>query len=308
MYDIERTNLLSKESLKIYLYDVSILEALYKKKKNDVDELKNRSENLGLPGRFVKPQFNDSFYNVDDETASWSSVFGLTTAIVGCLLLHWNALIGGSILFLLGYIVGYPILSIILSLICKVKNRKIEEKYSKEVERARKSFEINDNIRIEGENKKKDYLKQEMFVIERETQEIITELNKLYDMDYIHPSDRKKPNIHAVLYYLIDTGRASNLQEALNLYDTAKFRDDLKQMLREIVNMADAILYQQQDLMNHIRLSDDTNKETNRILSGIGMNQERILENQQAIKINTDVINANVFSMRMIQNYYLNKK
>lgn len=320
MFDISRTNALSVNALKTYLYDITILEAAINAKYKDIAYLRKQSESLGIPEQFYGEPMTGS-----DEAEGTGSIVGLVIGIIAtlggliALLVSWGSLaaiwehifgviIIGTIILFSGAILTGGLMFLIAKIFKAVDYNTFRKMRNKQIEddniQRQLEFEEQDNIRIEKELEQKKIIYGDISIYENQIRELQKVRNKLLAMDFVHPDDIKnKPNICGVMYYLLDTGRASNLQEALNLYDTAQFRDEVKVLLNQILVKLDSIIDEQRELKFYVQQANDEQRQIERTLRELNINHQVIQDNQEAIRYNTDVISGNTETMKLIEMY-----
>ena len=105
------------------------------------------------------------------------------------------------------------------------------------------------------------------------------------------------------MFQLFDTGRVFNLTEAMNLYEDLKWKNEMKQMLGELINKVSKLITITSHIEYYSKCALENNNKTNSLLNKISMNQKDIICSQNAIAINTSVIAQNIETMKLYQQY-----
>lgn len=329
---------MSKEVLKLHLYDLYVLNVEYQRISTSIENIDNILANDDLERHYSSNIVNelktekDKLKELEFKQRSWSAnnsfeiflrkfccgiLYGLIFACIPLIIV-------AGIAFLLCGVPAVIVVVLVFLIFGMFISFGTGDEYdlcSEEVEKQRRKVndiesQINsEDYRIKKKTKESHerslYFRKEH---EKKLNDISAKLNSLYNMDIIHFNYR---NIKAIwtFYVLFDEGRVHNMTEAMNMYEEICKeerqiqRDNRRDsILMHISNQIAGLSSKMDTIQNQMLTISNSLTETNKLLNGISMNQKRIQSNQEALLLNTQVINTNVDTIRFLQdlNYYGN--
>ena len=312
MYDIERSNLLSTNTMKMYLYDLAVLGTVKGNIENQIVNKKRIRNNLGRTEEFNSRPYRHIYHDREEYIIIYATTLVLVfiamivSAFMGAGWKDWveNVLLDNmgettTMLVLCGFYLATPIIPIRL----KMKKERQQEKLDDIAEqRARKQFEKEEDRRLQKESKQIVLLNNEIKELEQELCSIDNEIAHIFNMDILH-KEYQDVKVCGVMFQLFDTGRVHNLTDAMNLYEDLKWKAEMKSMLQALLEKVDDLLSVQKNIEYYSRCITGNQIETNKILQDVSLNQRQIQSNQEAIEMNTEVIRFNTNTMRMLEEF-----
>ena len=313
MYDINRSNLLSINTMKMYLYDLAVLGSIKRKLENQLNHKMGQRSCLGRTRKFNDNEYRRRTYHYRDEYLE-QYVF----ILVGIVILMGISIFTGakwtdwvevmlfksigetmSIIILIGICLAIPLIPL------RFKYRKEEEEKRfdlLEEQRARERFEKEEDMRLQKESKQIVILNNEIKELEDKLCQVDREITAQFGKEILH-KDYRDVRVCGVMFQLFDTGRVFTLTEAMNLYEDLKWKAEMKIMLQSLIEKVDDLLQIGRNLEYYSKCTMDNQIETNNILHEISMNQQQIQSNQEAIAMNTDIIRSNTDTIRMLEEF-----
>lgn len=312
MYDINRSNLLSTNAIKMYLYDLAVLGIVRENLKNEKNDKRRIRDNLGRTREFNSVSYRHIYHDSNE----YIGIYVLTLILVliamivsifmGARWTHWveDVLLdnmGETTTFIVvcGCYLATPIIPIHIKIKMENRQKRLDEISERE---ARNQFEKEEDVRLQKESKQIVLLNSEIRELEQKWERVNKEIIRLFNMDILHEK-YQDVKVCGVMFQLFDTGRVHNLTDAMNLYEDLKWKDEMKLMLQSLIEKVDELLRAQKKLEYYSKCITSNQIETNKILQDVSMNQRQIQSNQEAIEMNTDVIRFNTNTMRMLEEF-----
>lgn len=313
MYDINRSNMLSVETLKMYLYDISLLGNAKAGLDEKIDALTEEKESYGK-----KREFNSwPFFRRKIEVWDFIGAFFATEIVIAFILIvaliafteEMEELLLNKFRIMtiiergrMEFVTYMTVLACICGIACAVayclyryyKNfiKKIRE------DKARRIFDEEERYRLERENIEIQRIDTEFSELQQKAARIQNEISAQFKLDILHET-YQDTEACGIMFQLLDTGRVDTLIDAMNMYEDLKWKSEMKEMLQSMLEKASQIIKQQKNMEHYAKYIMSNQQQINRILHGIAINQYSIARNDQAIELNTAVIasNTNVMSV-----------
>lgn len=309
MYDINRSNMLSVESLKMYLYDISMLANAKADLDQKINVLTEEKDTYGKEREFNKYPFLREKVTI----SCFIGIFYLAMIFIAIIMFTINLVIPkeldnglwelliymhhGWVRFTENGMLYFKIIivitvSVILASIfciylhCENLIKKIREN------EARKIFELEERNRREREHARIQSIDAELSELQQKAERIQKEIDTQFQLEILHES-YQDTEACGIMFQLLDTGRVDTLIEAMNMYEDLKWKSEMKEMMQSMLEKASQIIKQQKNMEHYLKCVIDNQQETERILHGISINQRNISINEQAIQLNTAVIASN---------------
>lgn len=308
MYDINRSNLLSAEIVKIHLYNISILGVSQTQVERQKKALLSKKQSLGIRNTFDETPYQDCHQESYNNTAF---VIVLVLALLGPVLFIiasnqyltslFRSLMKSSKLGVGLFIILWFLLPYCCSKLYNTHKQKREMQYrlaKKEI--ALKEFRDAEEARLSKEAMQCMEITKEISHLGHISTRINRQLSSLYQQEILHP-DYQSPQICGVMFQLFDTGRVHNLTDAMNLYEELRWKAEMQSLLQSLVKKADDMLSAVSNIEYYSRCTLENQKEAHRLLNGVSMKLSQISNSQEAIRVNTDVLRSNSETMRIIQ-------
>lgn len=311
MFDINRSNLLSANTMKMYLYDLAVLGNAKSNIEKQIFNKKETRNNLG-----IRREFNNIPYkHVYPDREEYITIYVVTLVLLTVVIIvsvftgaGWTDwLVGlkdslGETTAILFMGVCYLLLPIIPVNLKKRSERRQDELDEIAEQQSRELFEKEEDRRIQKESEQIFFLNNQIKELEQEWNSINNEITHIFDMDILH-KEYQDVKVCGVMFQLFDTGRVHNLTDAMNLYEDLKWKAEMKSMLQALLEEVDELLSVQRNIEYYSRCIIENQAETKKILQDVSLNQHQIQSNQKAIEMNTEVIRFNTSTIRMLEEY-----
>lgn len=316
MYDINRSNMLSVESLKMYLYDISMLANAKADLDQKINVLTEEKDTYGKERKFNNYPFSRKKVSI----SYFMGKFFWAMILMVCVM-SWAYLIfpeeldnllrklliymhygwvrfrkNGMLYFIIIIVIT---VSVILASIfciylhCQNLIKKIRENKAREI------FEVEDRNRREREHARIQSIDAEFSELQQKAECIQKEIDAQFQLEILHES-YQDTEACGIMFQLLDTGRVDTLIDAMNMYEDLKWKSEMKEMMQSMLEKASQIIKQQKNMEHYLKCIISNQQETERILHGISINQSNIAINEQAIQLNTAIIASNTNALAVL--------